>query len=196
MNKVLFLFLVSFTFWFFFIKSDKVTLGSGVMAAQAPLQERAAFAKSFMFKGYSLTPLARFELKAKVLSKENYSLGREADLSPLDLALGWGRMSDEDVLKSINISQGGRWYRWQSEKFLIPRREIETSSANMHMIPKDEDVAASLEDIRTGEIVSIRGNLVRVDAKDGWHWMSSLSRDDTGSGACEIIFVESIEIQK
>lgn len=196
MNKVLFLFLAIFTFWFFFIKSDKVNLGPGVMAAQAPLQERAVFAKSFIFKGYTMTPLARFEIKAKVLSKENYRSGRESDLSPLDLALGWGRMSDEDVLKSISISQGGRWYKWQSEKFLIPRREIETSSANMHMIPKDEDVTSSLEDIREGEIVRIRGNLVRVDAKDGWRWISSMSRDDTGSGACEIIFVESIEIQK
>ena len=195
MNKILFLFLATLVLWFAFFKSEKVELGPGVMAGQAPVQEKLSLAKQFMFKGYTLTPLARFELKAKVLSKENYTLGRESELSPSDLALGWGRMSDEDVVKKISISQSGRWYRWSTDSFPIPRREIETSSANMHIIPKDEMVESALGRIREGSIVSIRGNLVKVNAKDGWRWVSSLSRTDTGSGACEIIFAESIEIE-
>jgi len=195
MNKILFLFLATLVLWLVFFKSEKVELGPGVMAGQAPVQEKLSLAKQFMFRGYTLTPLARFELKAKVLSKENYTLGRESELSPSDLALGWGRMSDEDVVKKISISQSGRWYRWSTDTFPIPRREIETSSANMHIIPKDEVVKSALGRIRAGSIVSIRGNLVKVNAKDGWRWVSSLSRTDTGSGACEIVFAESIEIE-
>lgn len=195
MNKILFMFVAALMFWFFFIKSDKVILGPGVMAAQAPLQEKPASARSIVIKDYVITPLAKFEIKAKVLSKEDYSLGREADLSPSDLALGWGRMSDEEVLKSISISQSGRWYRWQTDAFPIPQREIEMSSANMHMIPKDEQVESVLSSVREGDIVTIHGSLVQVMANDGWHWVSSLSRDDTGSGACELILVESLQIE-
>ena len=57
---------------------------------------------------------------------------------PEDLALGWGRMSDSDVLAKIDITQSGRFYYWHVDDFPIPRREIETSSANMHMIPSDD----------------------------------------------------------
>ena len=122
-------------------------------------------------------------------------MDREADLSPSDLALGWGRMSDEEVLSSIDITQSGRWYRWQTATFPIPQREIETSSANMHMIPKDDEVKKILSRVREGDIVSIHGYLVQVMSSDGWHWVSSLSRDDTGNGACELVFVESMQIE-
>ena len=69
-------------------------------------------------------------------------------------------------------------------------------SANMHMIPKDEAVQEVLERVRKGDVVYIRGKLVRVNTTDGWHWSSSLSRNDTGKGACEIIYVEEVDIQK
>ncbi len=195
MNRILLMLLAALFLWFFFLKSEKVILGPGVMAAQAPLQEKPASARSVVIDDYVITPLARFKIRAKVLSKEEYGMGREADLSPVDLALGWGRMSDEEVLKSISISQSGRWYRWQTDTFPIPRREIEKSSANMHMIPGNKQVESILSKVREGHIVSIHGHLVQVMAKDGWHWVSSLSRDDTGSGACELILVESLEIE-
>jgi len=196
MNKVLFLFLSAFIFWFVFIKSDTVVLGPGVMAPQAPLQERISSAKPFAFKEYMLTPMANFEIHAKVLSKEDYSYGREADLSPTDLALGWGRMSDESVLGHLSVSQSSRWYRWETSELPIPRREIEVSSANMHMIPRDEEVASALKEVHIGEIVRLRGKLVSVNASDGWHWVSSLSRTDTGGGACELVYLEEIKIEE
>ena len=52
-----------------------------------------------------------------------------------------------------------------------------------------------LKRVREGDVVSIHGHLVQVMANDGWHWASSLSREDTGSGACELVLVESIEIE-
>ena len=57
-----------------------------------------------------------------------------ARLVPVDLALGWGRMSDSDVLDKVYISQSGRFYLWQARCVLIPEREIIESSANMHLI--------------------------------------------------------------
>jgi len=194
MNKILFYILLLFAVWFVFLKTDKVVLGPGIMAANPPVQVNLNTKTSFPFKEYIITPLADFKIHAKVLSRENYHLGPEADLSPTDLALGWGRMSDEKVLSDIEISQSGRWYRWYTKTFPIPRREIELSSANMHIIPKDENVADVLESIRAGDIVSIEGSLVKISGDKGWHWNSSLSRMDTGNGACEIIFANDIQI--
>lgn len=75
----------------------------------------------------------------------------------------------------------------------IPRREIETHSANMHMIPANDSVARSLARVGKDDRIRLSGKLVRIEADDGWRWVSSLSREDTGAGACELVWVESLE---
>jgi hypothetical protein len=49
-----------------------------------------------------------------------------------------------------------------------------------------------LHEVEPGQRVRIDGWLVQVDAKDGWHWRSSTTREDTGGGACEVVYVCSI----
>lgn len=190
MPRLLIILLSALLIWQFLLRPGVVELGPGVLAANEPAQNGLASGDSFQLSGYKITPLAEFKIRAKVLARETYSMGRESDLSPIDLALGWGRMSDEEVLQDIEISQSGRWYRWRAEHFPIPRREIETHSANMHLIPADEDVEELVEDILEGQIVELSGFLVRADADDGWHWVSSLTRGDTGAKACEVFYVK------
>jgi len=194
MNKILFLLLFIFTLFLVF-KEDSIDLGPGVLAPNEPYQEKISSAQSFPFKDFTITPLAHFQIKAKVLSRENYSSGREADISPTDLALGWGRMSDKTVTDQLEIWQSGRWFRWKTKTLPIPQQEIELHSANMHMLPQNKSIAEALTKVKRGDIVNIEGHLVKVSAKDGWHWVSSLSRSDTGRGACEIIFVKSIKVE-
>jgi hypothetical protein len=165
-----------------------------VARGAAPLQSDAPSTLApFGLEGASLQPLAGFSVDARVLSREDYSFGREAEYSPTDLALGWGRMGDDAVLDRLDISQSSRWYqyRWRGDP-PIPPREIIRSSANMHMIPSDRTVASALREVRPGQRVRIDGWLVQVDANDGWHWRSSLTRDDTGDGACEVVYVCAI----
>ncbi|WP_211824059.1 hypothetical protein [Kistimonas asteriae] len=169
--------------------------GPGVLVSESPYQNPVPNGEAFSFHGFALTPVAEFSLRARVLSREDYRSGREADLSPVDLALGWGPMSDSSVLEQVRISQRNRFYYWRVDQFLIPRREIETNSANMHLIPSGADVADQLKDVVAGSIVQISGYLVNVKADDGWYWNSSLSRNDTGDGACELIWVERLYVE-
>lgn len=195
-TKLILLVAIIVVIWKFSSYSGSVTYGPGVKAPDEPVQQDIPSSDSFHYDDYTITPFAAFEITAKVLSRKNYSFGRESDLSPVDLALGWGRMSDESVLAEIEISQSGRFYRWQVQSFPIPRREIETHSANMHLIPANDRVKEQLSDVRQGDIVSISGHLVNVEATDdNWHWKSSKTRNDTGSGACELIWVESLNIK-
>jgi hypothetical protein len=60
------------------------------------------------------------------------------------------------------------------------------------MIPADSAVADALAKIRQGDTVHLDGWLVQIDRDDGWHWRSSTSRDDSGDGACEVVYVCSI----
>ena len=57
------------------------------------------------------------------------------------------------------------------------------------MIPADKAVASALHAVEPGQRVRIDGWLVELTASDGWRWRSSLTRDDQGGGACEVIYV-------
>ncbi|UCF79861.1 MAG: hypothetical protein JSW03_07115 [Candidatus Eiseniibacteriota bacterium] len=171
-----------------------VTHGPGVLVPDQPVQQVVSEPKGFIHGDYLVSHLAKFEITARVLSRKNYSLGRESNLSPVDLALGWGPMSDEQVLEKISISQGGRWYRWCVKEFPIPQRDIERNSANMHMIPSTPRVRRQLRQVREGDVIRCRGYLVEVNASDGFAWKSSLTRNDTGDGSCEIVWVEEFNI--
>lgn len=143
---------------------------------------------------YTISPLQGFQLDARILAREDYYLDRGAKLSPTDLALGWGPMANPEVLRHISISQGNRWYFWRAKQMPIARRQIETHSANMHLIPANPAVAGTLAQLKAGQQIRLAGQLVRVDADDGFNWVSSLSREDTGNGACELIWVEQLVV--
>lgn len=166
---------------------------AGTLVSVEPRQTSPADDAPVAFGDFQLTPLADFELEARVLSREDYSFGTESNLSPTDLALGWGRMSDSAVIDQLEIGQSARFYhyRWRDQP-PIPPGEIVRSSANMHLIPADDAVARDLDRVRVGQVVSLRGRLIEARRADGWHWRSSLTREDSGAGACELVLVDAI----
>jgi hypothetical protein len=64
----------------------------------------------------------------------------------------------------------------------------------MHLIPANDSIKSDIERVQQGEIIEISGSLVKVTATDGWRWISSQTRNDTGNGACELIWVESLRV--
>ena len=195
MKKLLVLALIGVEAWQFSQRDQRVVLEDGIKIAQLPEQFEVVNQPVVNMDDYQLHKIAAFNLSAKVLAKKNYYLGREAELSPTDLALGWGAMSDERILRDIDISQSGRFYFWRVESFPIPRKEIETHSANMHIIPANDDVAKVLKQINSGDLIELSGHLVNINStSDSWYWRSSTTRYDTGNGACEVILVSSLRI--
>lgn len=167
-----------------------VKFKDGPVAPDFPRQ-RMLESPSFEHMGYTVTPVASFELEALVLGAKHYNWGRTGRLVPVDLALGWGPMSDGKVVRKIGIHQYNRFYHWWTRDSIIQRREIEINSANMHLIPAREDVAREMKKAKRGQVVSIEGLLVNVSGADGWRWNTSLTREDIGWGACELIWVEN-----
>ena len=168
----------------------------GVLVGEAPRQIPLDNAPPALHKGNAaLLPLAKFAMSARVLSRADYRWDALAALAPVDLALGWGRMSDSAILEKVDISQSGRFYRWQVREFPIPEREIIESSANMHLVPADATLARAIGQARVGDLVSFDGYLVEIDWPDGSKAVSSLTRSDSGPGACEIVWVENFRIE-
>lgn len=169
----------------------------GQLAPDAPQQESVA-PESHQLDGYDLNFRARFDIRARVLAHKNYRTAPDGDLVPYDLALGWGAMSDSAVLDHIAIHQGTRTYGWYVDDFnALPnadRASIETSSANMHIIPANESVREKLSQVRTGDIVHITGFLTDFKGH-GVERITSTTRDDVGAGSCEIIYAESFSVE-
>ncbi len=179
-----------------FVWARPVARGPGVVAARAPVQEPIARdAPVFAKDGYRAVALASFVLEARVLRAKTYCCGGPDRLAPVDVAFGWGRMSDEAVLVRIDVTQADRFYYWRyAGAPPIPRREIELSSANMHLIPASKAIETKLRGLRPGNVVTLKGYLVDVSGAGGFRWTSSLTREDTGSGACELVWVEEVEV--
>lgn len=168
----------------------------GVLVAEEPLQVDLPRGEAAFEHGrFKLTPLAEFAIEARLLARTRYRWDEEAELSPLDFGFGWGRMSDSSVLQELKLSHGGRFLRYFFEgQPPIPQREIDRSIANIHLIPADPGIARQLDRIAVGRVVRLEGQLVEARRSDGWRWRSSLTRTDTGHGACELLWVRAVEV--
>lgn len=143
--------------------------------------------------GVQIKELEPYSGEFRILSREDYSSGTEAQFSPMDFAVGWGDMAKPNIYSQIEISQGNRWYHWYIDhEPPIPLHEIETHSANMHIVPANGEVAKALKKVKPDDMVYLQGALVEIQMDNGWQWRSSLSRDDTGAGACELMRVDQV----
>lgn len=167
----------------------------GVLAPRDPLQQELASATPWEYLGYELRPRAAFAVEARVLSAEHYRWDGGARLAPVDLALGWGPMSDSATLARFKVTQGARFYTLYPRDDSLDLAVALRHSANMHLIPANDAVRRRLAAARTGHLVSLRGQLVDAARPDGFTWRTSLTRDDTGAGACELLFVESATVR-
>jgi hypothetical protein len=176
-----------------FHSTREITREPGVLAADEP-EQRAIDAGAVIEHGeYRLRPRAEFRATVRILHREDYSLGPLAKLVPTDFAVGWGPMSDSAVLADIEVSQGNRFYFWRTENWPIERADIESHSANWHVIPGNSAVSRVLDRLRVGSVVELRGRLVDIEGGESG-LRTSLTRTDTGAGACEILLAESAHI--
>lgn len=169
--------------------------GNGILVAKEPAQSEPDDVAPIADGAFLLQPRAHFVADARVLGRERYHLGKFADIAPLDIAAGWGPMSDSAVLAGLDISQGNRFYYWHyDDEPPIPRAAIQSHSANWHLVPANDSVWRSLRGVRVGEVVHLEGMLIDISNPDFGVMRTSLSRDDTGAGACEIIYVQAVSV--
>jgi hypothetical protein len=165
----------------------------GVLAAGDPSQTEALGSEKVQVGRWTLTVRANYRITARILARERYHFDTLSDLVPEDLALGWGPMSDNSVLRSLDIYQADRFYFWRaSARAPIEKDAIIAHSANTHVIPKSPSTARQLSRLRPGQVVTLTGELVDGVRDDGAWIKTSLTRTDSGAGACEVLLVSDV----
>jgi hypothetical protein len=167
----------------------------GVLAAADPKQTDVPAQNKVQLGRWTLTVRADYQITARILGRERYHFDALSDLVPEDLALGWGPMSDNRILRTVDISQSNRFYYWREDaRRPVPRDSIITHSANTHVVPGNSMIAKQLARLRPGEVVTLSGELVDGVRDDGMWIRTSLVRDDTGAGACEVLLVSDVAV--
>jgi hypothetical protein len=184
--------------WHWWTSERPVSRPPGVLAAAEPVQRNLDPPQPFSARGHTFVARARYDITARVLRKEIYRLDGGASVAPVDLGVGWGPLSDTRVIDELEFSQMGRFFYWRprdGSTFPIPREMLVTHAAQMHLVPASDALEDRLKKLRPGQLVSISGYLVDVRDAGGFRWSTSMSRTDTGDGACELVWVESLAVE-
>jgi len=147
---------------------------------------------------FTLTPLAEYKLSGMVVGKETYSSGWDGEVSPIDLAIVWGKLAESESKKYISYSQSSRWYFYKYKPGCpFDNSYVISHSGNHHIIPANENVHSSIKTIKEKERVVLEGFLVNLKGTYKGQtvtWNTSLSRTDTGNGSCELFYVSKVRI--
>jgi len=191
--KVLLLAYIGWGGWNWYINRP-IHPPDGVLAAEDPRQTDVQDGDKIRLGHWTLTVRANYKITARILGHERYRFDGLSDLIPDDLALGWGAMSDSRILASMDITQSNRFYFWRaSASSPLSKDAIITHSANTHVIPQSPSVAKLLSRLRPGQVITLSGELVDGRRDDGRWIRTSLVRNDTGAGACEVMLVNDVE---
>lgn len=143
---------------------------------------------------FRITPRAAYDVAARVGATERYRWGASGALLPWDFVLAWGAATREPAWSHVAYVQTGRFYNWSTRDASLDPGYVSSHTANTHLIPASRRVAFALAHVRRGDVVRLEGDLVDVDGPDGFVWKTSLTRTDTGPGACETLYVRAVTI--
>lgn len=165
---------------------------------QAALPSPEVVPVAFDGKNYFVEKHHKYEISGEVLSVETYNVAFKSEFFDVDLGLIWGpRVAD--LKQRYTFNQGGRWLFWSSKDPVSDdeRRYITAHISNNHLIPAEGrgNLVKAVRWPGRGDKVRIAGYLVTIkNPSGGVAVASSMSRDDSGAGACEVIWVEEIQI--
>jgi len=161
--------------------------------------ERQNIAMTFKGGQGVIQPQAKYKIAAKVISKAKYhSVGEHAskEFAPYDFILAWGKVATDDLRGKVKFRHGNRWYEyWVKPDSPLSIKYIGQHTSNHHLFYANDDLKKAAARLKKGDIIELTGYLINFSGTaDGqpMNWNSSLSRTDTGGGACEIMYVLSL----
>lgn len=176
---------------------EKKAKWEGMLVKETPSQVDMNSSQSFEYKKSILMPVAYYNLKGVVLNTKRYFTDDMSDLSPIDIVVGWNKMSDSGVVNKFKYAQENRLYTvTPKNKIDVPLdyKEVMLYSSNNHCIPANEEVMNQLGELKQFDYVSLRGLLVSVKKQGFDLWKTSVVRNDDSYVGSEIFYVDRVEV--
>lgn len=221
-RKVLIVLSIWFIFLFVFILKNNVSRAnnttSEIDSMIKPIQTNLFNPISYIIDmngiEVTMTKVAKYEISGRVVESYDYDSmianiieamsGKKYynDIATKDVAIAYGPMAlEENHKKILYVMAGSRRISYAVKDNSIYSdvgdiEKIRTYITNNHLIPADENVKKLIEKIEKDDYVQLSGYLVNATWNQGiykYRLESSLDRNDVGSGACEILYVEDVK---
>lgn len=158
--------------------------------------EKESFEQEFKGETYTIKPKATYDIKASIKSKHRYYFDSASGVSNIDFTAVWGGLHTKEANRHLKYYQFNRYsYYWWYEDSGVDSNYFFNHVSNIHIIAADADISKQLNKIKTGDFVHLTGYLVSVTNPEGYKILdSSMTRYDSGGGACEVLYVETVRI--
>ncbi len=183
---------------------ETVRIRPQVMESE-PRQEatdRAPFTVTIAGYTYRLTPRAAYDITGLVVSQHRvdalFNLYHQADPGNVrDVCVVWGESIANGSYREVQFWSGEFTcsFAWTTASSPPFRPE---HASNNHLLPADAAIARQIGALEVGDQIRMTGLLVDYTvSKDGreiFTRTTSLTRGDTGNGACEILYVTGLQV--
>lgn len=152
---------------------------------------------------YTVKPVAEYEIWGLVVSEHDAATwwdwihqAANDNLNVVDLCVVFAENAATGGYVGLDYSSGSFVCYVQTNSSEKWQRFSMRALSNNHLLADRPAVAARLRNVRIGDQVRIRGWLAEYEHHHGFAFKrgTSLTRDDTGNGACETIYVQDIEV--
>lgn len=152
---------------------------------------------------YTVKPLYSYDLTGLVVSKHNANawwdyIHREwhDELNVTDLCVVWGNDVNSDIYQRTHFSSGQFvcYFEFDSQKDY--EAFDQTAASNNHLLSDNPRIAKLMRKVKVGDQVHFRGYLAEYSHNHGFPFKrgTSITRTDSGNGACETVYVEDFQI--
>jgi hypothetical protein len=152
---------------------------------------------------YTLTPLYSYDLVGMVVT-----FHKSDDLSDLshaewkdwinieDVCVLWGSNLLNNYYKKVEFSSGN-WtcFFHTNDRETYDAFNLQAIS-NSHLLTTDPRISKTIRSARRGDQIRLKGYLVNYTIDNGGSRNTSISRQDIGQGACEVVYVTDFQILK
>ena len=152
---------------------------------------------------YTVKPVADYEIWGLVVSEHDSSAwwdwihaASNDNLNVVDLCVVFAENVATGDYVGLDYSSGQFVCYVQTSSTERWKRFSMRALSNNHLLADRPSIAAKLRSVQIGDQVRIRGWLAEYEHNHGFPFKrgTSLTRDDTGNGACETIYVQDVEV--
>ncbi len=149
---------------------------------------------------YSIEPVADYELWGLVVTHNDITgmtdiIHDDDSVDIKDICVVWGDNLQNNDYRDVSYSSGDFTCYYQYDRPMDFRHE---QLSNNHLLSDNKEVRERIRNIKIGDQVHLKGMLVNYSAAatPDWTRNTSTNRNDSGNGACEVIFVDEFTVLK
>jgi hypothetical protein len=164
---------------------------------QTPTQQQP-FTFAYRGENYAIEPVADYELWGLVVTHNDITgftdiMHTKDSVDIKDICVIWGTNANADEYRKVSYSSGDFIcyfeypYGTNFDQFAL---------SNNHLLADNEAIRDQIRQTHIGDQIHLQGLLVNYHRQSNPDWTrrTSTTRQDTGNGACEVIFVQDYEI--